>query len=446
MKTQPIKVLKFGGTSVGSAEALLRAVSIIRAELPAGGVVVVSALSGITEQLLKASAAAGQGDEESARSLAEAIRNRHRTLAGELGLASTLELPWKPLFERLSNLLEGMSLVWETSPRVRDSLLALGEALSAQLMTALLKQAGLPARFEDVRSVLLTDGRHGKARPRLGPIQEAAKAWRPGLDAGEIIVTQGFVGTTPEGHTTTLGRGGSDTSATLLGEALEAGEVQIWTDVDGVLTADPSLVPEARPIPEMSLQEAAALSAFGAKVLHADSLAPAQRAGFRLVVANTQRPQASRTVITREMPLQPEGCIRSVAYKEGLVCVHFPPAQDLDLLFETAAELQEAGAVRYGVLGTPEGSLLVVRPEHPEAHRRLQELGHSLRVDRGWAIVALVGEGLRSRPGEALSLMASEPVAGVFAGGAGISVAFLVPEARLAALIPELHGACFGAR
>jgi aspartate kinase len=216
--------------------------------------------------------------------------------------------------------------------------------------------------------------------------------------------------------------------------------------VDGVLTADPSLVAGARPIPVMSLREAAALSAFGAKVLHADSLAPVERGRFKLVVANTHRAQASRTEILVSVPERISRTITSVAYKEGLVCLHFPPARDLDAVFQVASDLQEAGAVRYGVLSTPEGSLLVVRPEHAEAVELLARIEASgLRVERGWSSVALVGEGLRQYPGGALALLATlekEPIGGIFAGGAGISVSFLVPDERLRDLIPRLHELC----
>ncbi len=441
----PIKVLKFGGTSVGSPEALRLASSIIQEELPKGGVVVVSALSGTTDQLLKAIAAAANGDIGEALRLDEAIQRRHFDLAEALGLRQIVEISWKPLFDRLTSLLEGMGLLWEASPRAKDAALAIGETLSANLVAALLWRPDFPTSFQDARKVLHTDARHGKARPRLEAIRQACEAWKPLLAAGECLVTQGFIGACPEGTTTTLGRGGSDTSATLLGEALGADEVQIWTDVDGVLTADPSLVRDARPIPVMSLREAAALSAFGAKVLHADSLAPVERGGFRLVVANTHRPRASRTEILLRVPECMSG-ITSVAYKEGLTCLHFPSSLDLDGVFQTASDLQEAGAVRYGFLNTPEGSLLVVRPEHADAIKLLTQLEDiGVRVESGWSIVALVGEGLRHSPGGALKLLASlenENIGGIFAGGAGISAAFLVPDDRLRDLIPRLHQFC----
>ena len=443
-----IKVLKFGGTSVGTPEALRGAAAIIRSELPAGGVIVVSALSGTTDQILAAVAAAGRGDTKSSLEILAAIKARHRAMAESLGLSKDVKPAWAKLFERLRSLLEGMGLLWETSPKAKDAALAIGEILSAHLMTALLLSGGSQARLEDARTVVRTDSRHGRARPLPGKIREACQPWRPLLAEGVHIVTQGFIGSSQEGSTTTLGRGGSDTSATLIGEALEAEEVQIWTDVDGVLTADPSLVPDARPIPVMSLREAAALSAFGAKVLHADSLAPVERGRFRLVVGNTHRPQASRTEILADLPAGTGGLITSVAYKEGLVCLRFPPARDLDAAFQAASDLQDAGAVRYGFLSTPEGSLLVVRPEQPGAEEVLALLERTdVRVERGWSSVALVGEGLRERPGSALALLSElerETIGGILAGGTGISLAFLVPDERLRDLIPRLHGRFIG--
>ncbi|MBK8594599.1 MAG: aspartate kinase [Holophagales bacterium] len=440
-----LKILKFGGTSVGSPEAVRLAVSIIQSELPHGGVVVVSALSGTTDRILEAIAAAARGEVERSRELHQALWTRHGAMATSLLLGPELERIWKPLFERLAGLLEGMGLLWEATPRAKDAALAIGETLSAHLVTALLNASEVQASFLDVREVMLTDGRHGRARPRLGELRRTSLPWSEAVKAGRVVVTQGFLGQAPDGATTTLGRGGSDTSATLLGEAMGADEVQIWTDVDGVLTADPSLVPAARPIPVMSLEEASALSAFGAKVLHADSLAPVARAGFRLVVANTHRPEASRTAILREAPGRRPGQITSVAYKEGLACLRFPPERELETLLPSIVQLQEAGAVRYGLLSTPEGSLLVVRPESPAASAAIEQLREAgVAIEQGWCVVALVGDGLHRDHGACQRILAGlqdEAIAGILAGGTGISLAFLVREERLRTLIPRLHQA-----
>ncbi|HXC17079.1 MAG TPA: aspartate kinase [Holophagaceae bacterium] len=441
-----LKVLKFGGSSVGTAEALLRAAAIIRSELPEGGLVVVSAMKGTTDSILAAVEAAGRGDVTAARRVQEDIRRRHEQAAHALELLGAVEGPWGDLFERLANLLAGMAMLGEATPRARDAALGVGESLSAHLVTALLERGGPGARFRDARTVLKTDARFGQARPQLALIRKVSEPWRRDIARGARIIMQGFIGESPDGATTTLGRGGSDTSATLLGEALGADEVQIWTDVDGVLSADPSLVPDARPLPVMSLAEATALSAFGAKVLHADSLAPLARAGFRLVVANTLRPEASRTSVLAAPPLRAPGEVTSVAYKEGLTLLRLPAGTRLDEILQYASSLEEAGARRFGLLANPEGALLALLPETPAAEGKLASLeAEGLELQRGWAVVALVGEGLRQDPGAALRLLAAlhhEPIGGLLTGSSGVSVAFLVPEARLPDLIPSLHAAC----
>ena len=436
-----LKVLKFGGSSVGSAEALRRAAAIVRDELPSGGLVVVSALKGTTDAIIDACSAAGRGDLPSAQARLQAMRERHHAVATELGHAEAVEPAWESLFSRLDQLLTGMAMLGEATTRARDAALAVGETLSANLAAQC-----FAGSFRDVREVMKTDARFGKARPLLGDLRAAAAPWREALGAGALWVTQGFLGSSPEGITTTLGRGGSDTSATLLGEALGAHEVQIWTDVDGVLTADPSLVREARPIPQMSLGEAEALSAFGAKVLHADSLAPGGRAGFRLVVANTLRPGASRTVILPVPPSRPAGAVTSVAYKEGISLVRFPASDGLEPPLEAARSLEEAGALRFGLISSPAGTLLAVRPETHAAAEVLGTLAASgVICESGWAVVALVGEGLRADPVAALRHLAAlghEPVGGLLTGSSTVSIAFLVPESRLGELIPRLHERC----
>lgn len=438
-----INVLKFGGSSVGGAEAIRRAANLIGEEIPAGGLVVVSALKGTTDAILEALAAAAKGDVLEARGRLESVRATHLAVAQALELLEPLAVLWGPILERLGEQLEGAALVGEASPRTRDAALAAGESLSALLLTQLLATEGRPARFRDAREILRTDQRHGQARPDLAAIKASAAPWLEALSRGEILVTQGFVGQGPDGSATTLGRGGSDTSAALLGEALGAEEVQIWTDVDGILTADPSLVPEARPIPRMSLAEAAALSAFGAKVLHPDCLAPAARAGFRLLVANTLRPDASRTAILRSEILRGPGEVSSVAYKEGVVTVRLPPGFGLEDLATLASRLEEAGARRYGLLSHQEGSLLVLRPETAAAESILDGLREKgIAIEQGWALVALVGDGLRQDPGAAARLLAplsGERLGAVLTGSQGASVAFLVPEERLPVLIPLLH-------
>ena len=440
------KVLKFGGTSVGSAEALLRTTSIIRNELPRGGLVVVSALSGTTDAILQALRFASDGDLPEAKSAMHALQNHHEGVAHDLDLLPEIEEVWAPLFRRLLGLVEGVGALCEVRPKTKDAALAIGETLSAYLATALFRSSGLKASFAEARDVIKTDGRHGCATPRPAAIRASAAPWKSRLQNGELLVTQGFIGTGPDGSTTTLGRGGSDTSASLFGEALEAAEVQIWTDVDGVLSADPSLVANARPISRMSIAEAQALSSFGAKVLHAGCLAPVARSRIPLVVANTLRaeePNASRTTITVDAPWREPGSVLSVAYKENLAMVRLPPEEDLARAIQLETELREAGATRFAFLAGPEGTVLVVRPEGPRCESILANLGDDgFSVERDWALVALVGEGLRATPDAALRLLAPfqlDRIGGVFSGASPISLAFLVPQERLLDLVPRLH-------
>lgn len=437
-----LKVLKFGGTSVGSPVALLRTSAIIQRELSEGGLVVVSALAGTTDAIARALHLAASGDLPGARGLANALWGRHQQTAHGLGLLEAVEEGWMPLFQRLTALLEGAAVLCQAPPRVRDAALAVGETLSAQLVQALLISEGTAATFADVRQVLHTDEAHGQARPRTAAIRGAVGPWRARLSQGELLVTQGFLGSAPDGATTTLGRGGSDTSATLLGEALGASEVQIWTDVDGVLTADPSLVSAARPIPRMSLAEAQALSAFGAKVLHAACLAPVARGGFPLRVCNTLREGDAGTSITEQAQERAPGSVTSVAYKEGLVLVRFPAEVELSQVVAWDTRLQASGAQRFALASGPEGTLLAVRPEAASVGTlaELEETG--AKLEHGWALVALVGEGLRSSPSSALRLLAPfqmEPELVILSGASPIAVALLVPEARLPDLIPRLH-------
>jgi aspartate kinase len=439
------RILKFNSRALGSAGSLRQASDIALQEAPRGAVILVSALHGCTEGIRDALSAASRGDLAGARSLLQDLVERHQAIGQDLGLLEAVRPVWEPLFQRLETLLEGIALVRELSPRTRDASRAVGDTLAAELFAKLLPQAS-KAEFKDLREVFRTDGRHGRARPELSAIFKAAKPWAAELRRGARIITQASLGQAPDGATTTLGRGGSDLIATLLGEALEVPEVQIWTDVDGILSVDPSLVPEARPIPALSLAEAAALSSFGAETLRAEALAPAARAGFRLVVANIHHPSAGRTAILREAPRRGAGEVTSVAYKEGVVAVRFPPEHRLEDLVESALRLEEAGCCRYGLLANPEGALLVLRPEGPAAEALLGELeGQGIRVERGWAVVALVGEGLRldpSAPARLLAPLQGERLGAVLGGSSGASVAFLVPEQRLAELIPILHR-CF---
>jgi aspartate kinase len=296
-------VLKFGGTSVGDADRVQTAAAIIEAQ-PQPRLAVVSAAGGVTNLLLDAARAAAAGDESRADELTAAIRDRHLGIAAGIGdererVAALAELDQihAALAEALAHVVE----VGALSDRDSDQIVAAGEKASSVLIAATLRGRGTPAVHLFADRVIGTDERFGGARPDRARTREQAQAVvRPMLDAGLTVVMTGFIGGAPDGTTTTLGRGGSDYSATLIGAALDADEVQIWTDVPGVLSADPRQVPDARVVPQVSYDEAQELAHFGAKVLHPRTIRPAVALDIPVRILSTFAPEEPGTLVVRD--------------------------------------------------------------------------------------------------------------------------------------------------
>ena len=264
--------MKFGGTSVGDASAIQKVVDIIReASRDRDLVVVVSAMSGVTNQLIEAATQAQAGHRQAVETIFEQLRKRHDAVVSALihsvPARTRIDRQMDKIFREGERLCQGTDLLRELTLRARDSISSLGERLSAPLIAAALTERGVASEAIEATELIQTDSCHGCADPRMDVTGERCEArLRPLLQKGVVPVVTGFIGATAEGVLTTLGRGGSDYSATILGAALEADEVTIWTDVDGLMTADPRLVPGASTIPEISYREAAELAHFGAKV------------------------------------------------------------------------------------------------------------------------------------------------------------------------------------
>jgi aspartate kinase len=300
MDERRLEVHKFGGTSLGDAGRIAAAAALISAaSADAALVVVASAMAGATDALLDAGAAAAAGERERAAHDLDGLARRHLAAVAAVappGAGRALRAELATILEEARDLLRAAALVRELAPRARDRLLASGEKLSARLLAAALARRGVAARAVDADVFLETDGRSGAARPLHGVGElVAAAALRPGVERGEVPVVTGFVGRGPDGETTTLGRGGSDLTATLLGAALEAARVVIWTDVDGVFTADPRVVPEARLLARLHYREAEELAAAGARVLHPATIRPAAGGGIPVEIRNSFRPEAPGT-------------------------------------------------------------------------------------------------------------------------------------------------------
>jgi aspartate kinase len=300
--------MKFGGSSVADAACMRLVADLVHDALRPGSgapLVVFSAMGKTTNGLFAAASAAERGDLPTALEQLKELIQHHRRAAEDLfdgAVPEELDQALTDAFGQIELLLRGVALLRELSPRSQDAIASFGEQLSTRLFAAFLQHQGMDAAWADARTVMRTDDTFGGGQPKIEVIRELAIAnLAPILAIGRVVVTQGYIGATEEGLTTTLGRGGSDYSAALFGAALHAAEVQIWTDVEGVLTCDPRIVPGALPIPELSFAEAAELAAFGAKVLHPATIQPAVEAGIPVTVRHTKKPQGRFTTITGEV-------------------------------------------------------------------------------------------------------------------------------------------------
>jgi aspartate kinase len=347
-------VMKFGGSSVADAACMREVAALATEALANGPLVVLSATAKTTDTLFEAARRAEAGDLDAALELHRGIIQRHRGIAEDLfpaGLPGELDLALAALGAELDLLLRGVALLRELSARSMDAVASIGERLSTRILAA-----HLGAAWVDARTVVRTDDRHGSALPHFKELNSlAAQHLAPFLGPGRAVVTQGYIGATASGHTTTLGRGGSDYSAALFGAALGATDIQIWTDVEGVLTCDPRVVPEAQPIAELSFMEAAELAAFGAKVLHPATIQPAVEAGIPVTVRHTRRPHGRFTTITAEVrtgrpvtALAARGPITVLTVSSAEVSVSLTVDADapLDALLEDLSAFATVGVAR----------------------------------------------------------------------------------------------------
>ena len=290
-------IMKFGGTSVGSAEALTKATQIIkdaRQEYPRL-VVITSAMSGVTDLLLKCATLAAQGNIDSLSDAESGLRQKHFAAADSLvrdqKLLESTKQQINCLIESLVDLCRAIAVLGEASPRALDAVASLGERMSVRLLGAVAEGAGITARVIEASGFIVTNAHFQSANPDFASTSEKTReCLNPLLDSGIVVITTGFIGATPEGVITTLGRGGSDYSAGIIGSVLPADQVWIWTDVDGVMTADPRLVSSARTLAEISYSEIAELAYYGAKVLHPKTIRPLVEAGIGLRICNTFNP------------------------------------------------------------------------------------------------------------------------------------------------------------
>jgi aspartate kinase len=414
-------VMKFGGTSVGDASCIARTARIVAGASNSGDlVVVVSAMSGVTNRLIAAAKRAEAGDRHEGADLADALRKQHRTaldaLVKQPNRREAISARIDVVLAEVQRLCEGTALLHELTPRTLDAISSLGERLSAPLVAAALAEMGVPSEAIEATELIVTDNYHGGADPLKEPTRERTQArLRPLLEKGIVPIVTGFIGATKEGVLTTLGRGGSDYSATILGAAMDADEVIIWTDVDGVLTADPRLVPEAHTIPEISYREAAELAYFGAKVLHPKTLRAVVDAGIPVWIRNSFAPERPGTKITPQGRSNGGGVKALTAISDvALISIGGPGIVGVsDVIART---FTTTAAVRADVLlisqSSSQNDICFIVPA-TDARRVVdalrqefsQDLAHEnvehITLDSEIAIVAAVGENMRGTPGMA---------------------------------------------
>ncbi len=404
-------VMKFGGTSVADLERIRRCARIVKERHGRDGVVVVvSALDGVTEDLLGLADAAGASDLSSVESRLGAIRRRHEEIARGLGEPGLLGPP----LDGLERLALGISAVGECTPRSRDAVVSHGERLSALLFRRALELEGARARaFTGQEAGLVTDDRFGEAEPLMEQsLRGIGRALRVAIESGEIPVVTGFIGATPGGVTTTIGRGGSDYTATIVGAALRADEVWLWSDVEGLMSADPRIVPGARLLGRISFAEALEMCLFGAKSMHPRALEPAAEHRLPVRMKNTFNPAGDGTLITDEGPASGD-IVRSVLLVRDAGLITVTGAAMMGRPGTAARIFKELGDrginIRMIVQSVSEAGIsLAVSGSHLARAREALEAsvlrsGEARRaqVEDGVGIVAVVGSNMRGVPGVA---------------------------------------------
>ncbi len=433
-------IMKFGGTSLGTPESIQNVFRIVCDRVDQDPVLVVSAHAGVTNALVETGRTAPGGD----TNVSEIVDLHHRMLEG-------LDLPADLLDEQLgemADLVRGMQLVSEASPRGRDLLLSFGERCSARVLAAYFNQQGLGAEAVDAFEVgLRTDSNFGRARP----VPDDGRIVRNMGDVQGVPVVTGFLGRDADGNITTLGRNGSDFSAALFGNALDASEIQIWTDVDGVMTADPRLVEGTRPIPTMSFGEASELAYYGGKVLHPATILPAMEKAIPVRVLNTHNADNPGTVILPEYE-ESSGPVRAIVHKDNIHLINLvsPPMLQQHGFLAKVFGVAEAHEVDVDLVATSEVSITMTADRAdrlPSFCEDLAALG-DVSVESDHALICVVGQGIAHTHGIAAQVLGTLAEAGVHVrvisqGAVKVNIGLVIQQVDVKKAVNALHSHFF---
>jgi aspartate kinase len=449
-------VQKFGGTSVADPTAIRRLIEIVRTargEKGPGPIVVVSAMSGVTDGLLGAAAAASSAHGDDALAKLRQLRAKHIDAIQALctgGRAQAAAEFVNARFDELDSVLTGVSILREVSGRTLDAIAATGELLSSRIIAAAIEEAGLPATWLDARRLIVTDDDHTRAMPLARETNAALRATvLPVIEDGHVPVLGGFIGATREGVTTTLGRGGGDYSGAIVGAAVRADEIQIWTDVDGMMTADPRVVSAPRLVPRLSFGEASELAYFGAKVLHPSTIHPAVEHEIPVRIANSRKPDGTGTLITasREADGAP---VAALACKRGITVVDITSDRMLMAygFLRRVFEVFERFRTSVDVVTTSEVSVSVTVDDRRQLEAVTEALGEFAEVssEPDMAILCAVGDNLRMEPTTAarvLRVLEDVPLRMVSQAASRRNMTVVLREADLGAAMQRLHAEFF---
>ena len=444
-------VMKFGGSSVADAAAIDRVAAIAASRVEEEPVIVVSAVGDTTDRLISVLDAVARGDVECARCVTRAIAADHGALIAQLvpaGPASAAAAALEREGAALARYVEGMAALGEVSARSRDAVLAFGETVAPALVADALSARGVPAIAVDPRGVVVTDSRHGAATPDERATAERARRLTAAiLGTGRVPVIGGFVGADSEGVTTTLGRGGSDLTASLLAASLRASRLEFWKDVDGILTADPKVVPDARPVPHLTFREASELAFLGARVLHPASIKPAVDAGVPVRVLNSHRPAAPGTEIAARADDAPRtAAATSIAHKRDQVLVNVHSSRMLGAtgFLRRVFEVFDRLGISVDHIATSEVNVTVTIGAHPGLERLASELSEIAAVTMRPAVgvVSAVGERLSAVPGaasEVLRALEGTDIRLLTFGGFGANISVVVDDDQVEPAVRRLH-------
>jgi aspartate kinase len=447
--------MKFGGTSVEDAKAMGRTAAIVRGRRERGlsAVVVVSAMAKVTDQLLAAASAAGRGDRPGALAIAARLRNRHIETAANLISGEklcTLQAALDREFDALDDLLRGIAAVGELTPRTNDLVVSFGERLSSRMVAEAFDERGLNGIQVDARTCIITDAHYGKAAPIESAIEQKLHALvLPLIEAGKTPVMGGFIGSTEEGITTTLGRGGSDYTAALVGGGLHAGAIEIWTDVNGIMTTDPRICPDALRVKTISFEEAAELAYFGAKVLHPATILPAVQKSIPVWVLNSRNAENEGTKITAMAP-KCSSPFKSIAAKKKLTIIDVVASRMLMShgYLKAVFDVFDKYECAIDMVSTSEVSISLT----VDSNQRLPEICADLakiadvKMEGHKALVCLVGEDIRGHngiAGQVFSAVSHVNVRMISQGASEINMSFMIDEEDVEEAVRSLHSVFF---